>query len=313
MTNRKSTKDNTSYLFSRYVWLVDLIHRHEAITFDEIDNHWQRSSLNWDGNPLPLRTFHNHRQAVEQMFDINIECDKRNGFRYYIDGAEDMEQDGPRSWLINSLAVNNILSESRQLKERILFEQIPSGQKYLTIILEAMKENRVAEINYKRFWRNESLTYLVHPYCVKVFKQRWYMIAFNPLKDKLLTYSLDRIQGISITDETFLLPEDFNGEQYFHDSFGIIVQEELQAENVLLKVHPDKVQYFETLPLHHSQHIERIESNYAVFTYYLRPSFDFIQEILSHGADVEVLQPEWLREEIIKTIAIQYNTYKAKK
>lgn len=309
MTNRKSTKDNTSYLFSRYVWLVDLIHRHEAITLEEINNHWQRSSLNPDGNSLPLRTFHNHRQAVEQMFDINIECDKRNGFRYYIDGAEDMEHDGPRSWLLNSLAVNNIISESRRLKERILFEQIPSGQKYLTGILEAMKENRVVEISYKRFWRNESLTYLVHPYCVKVFKQRWYMIAFNPLKDKVLTYSLDRIQDISLTDDTFLFPEDFNGEQYFHDSFGIIVQEELQAENVLLRVRPDKAQYFETLPLHHSQHIEKTESDHIVFGYYLRPTFDFIQEILSHGADVEVLKPQWLREELKKIIIQQLQAY----
>ena len=191
----------------------------------------------------------------------------------------------------------------------ILFEQIPSGQKYLTAILEAMKENRVVEISYKRFWRNESLTYLVHPYCVKVFRQRWYMIAFNPLKDKVLTYSLDRIQGISLTDDTFLFPEDFNGEQYFHDSFGIIVQEELPAENVLLRVRPDKAQYFETLPLHHSQHIEKAESDHTIFGYYLRPTFDFIQEILSHGADVEVLKPQWLREELKKIITQQLQAY----
>lgn len=310
MNKRSSSKDNTSYLFNRYVWLVDLIHRNESITFEEIDNHWQRSSLNWDGSTLPLRTFHNHRQAIEQMFDINIECNKQNGFRYYIDGKESLEQDGARSWLLNSLAINNILSESRQLKERIIFEKIPSGQKYLTTILEAMKENKVIEITYQNFWREKAYTFLVHPYCIKVFRQRWYLISYSPSKEKILIYSLDRIQNISITDDKFVLPDNFSGEEYFYNSFGIIVEDELKPEVVSLKVAALKDKYINSLPLHHSQ--QSVESNayYTIFNYYLRPSFDFIQEILSHGADVEVLKPEWLREEIRKTITLQYNKYK---
>ena len=79
MENKRSSKDTMSNLFNRYVWLVDIIYRRGEITFEEINEYWQRSLLNMDGEDIPLRTFHNHRKAIEQMFDINIECDKRNG------------------------------------------------------------------------------------------------------------------------------------------------------------------------------------------------------------------------------------------
>ena len=85
MKNRKSSKDNMSNLFNRYVWLVDTIYRRGRITFEEINERWMRSQLNETGDEIPLRTFHNHRKAIEQMFDINIECDKRDGYVYYIE------------------------------------------------------------------------------------------------------------------------------------------------------------------------------------------------------------------------------------
>lgn len=135
MEKKKSSKDTTSNLFNRYVWLVDIIYRRGKITFEEINEYWQRSLLNLDGEDLPLRTFHNHRQAIEQMFDINIECDKRNGYKYYIENTDDMERGGVRSWLLNTFAVNNLINESHKLKQRILFEKIPSGQMHLTSII----------------------------------------------------------------------------------------------------------------------------------------------------------------------------------
>jgi hypothetical protein len=127
MGKKKNSKDSTSNLFNRYVWLVDIIYRRGKITFEEINEYWQRTLLNIDREDLPLRTFHNHRQAIEQMFDINIECDKRNGYKYYIENTDDMEHGGVRSWLLNTFAVNNLINESHKLKRRILFEKIPSG------------------------------------------------------------------------------------------------------------------------------------------------------------------------------------------
>ena len=80
-------------LFNRYIWLVDTIYRAGKITFEEINERWKRNAMS-RGEDLPVRTFHNHRAAIEELFDINIECDKRGGYRYYIENADDMEQGG---------------------------------------------------------------------------------------------------------------------------------------------------------------------------------------------------------------------------
>ena len=141
-------------LFPRYIWIVDTIYRAGKITFEEINERWLCNELS-EGKKLPLRTFHNHRTAIEELFDINIECDKCNGYTYFIENKDDMEKGGVRSWLLNTFAVNNLINESHKLKHRILFEQIPSGQQYLTPIIEAMRDELTLEITYRSFWRDE--------------------------------------------------------------------------------------------------------------------------------------------------------------
>jgi hypothetical protein len=309
MEKKKSSKDSASNLFNRYVWLVDIIYRRGKVTFEEINDSWQRSLLNIDGEDIPLRTFHNHRKAIEQMFDINIECDKRNGYKYYIENTEDMEKGGVRTWLLNTFAVNNLINESHKLKQRILFEQIPSGQKFLTPIIEAMRDGLVIEITHQSFWRSEPATFEVHPYCIKIFRQRWYLIAYNPYVKLILIYGLDRIKNIVITDSRFRLPADFDAETFFADCFGIIALDETKAEKVLIKAYKNQDSYIKALPLHHSQKEEETTPDYAVFSYYIRPTYDFRQELLSHGADVEVLSPGWFRNEIAEIVAKQAGIY----
>ena len=305
----KTAKDSTSNLFNRYVWLVDIIYRRGKITFEEINEYWLRSSLNFNGDDLPLRTFHNHRKAIEQMFDIIIECDKRNGYKYYIENSEDMERGGVRSWLLNTFAVNNLINESHKLKQRILFEQIPSGQMYLTPIIEAMRDSLSLEITYKSFWYETAYTFEVYPYCVKVFKQRWYVVAYSLGKDRIFIYALDRIKAMTITDNKFVLPTDFDGESFFADCFGVIAGDDQKAEKVLIKVYANQNRYIRSLPLHHSQKEEENSADYSIFSYYIRPTSDFQQELLSHAGYIEVLSPEWLREEMKREVENMNSNY----
>lgn len=284
-------------LFNRYIWLVDTIYRADGITFEEINEKWLRSSMS-EGLDLPLKTFHNHRKAIEDMFDINIVCDKRGGYKYYIENADDMEKGGVRTWLLNTFAVNNLINESHHLKRRIVFEQIPSGQNFLTPVIEAMRDGMSIEIKYKSFWRQDEYTTEVEPYFVKVFKQRWYLIARNKIKDAIRIYALDRIRALSQTGNAFVMPKDFSPEEYFYNSFGIISQDNCPPEIVELKVYGTQKEYFRTLPLHHSQEEVENADGYSIFRYYLSPTYDFIQEILSHGCEVEVLSPQHLRDEV---------------
>lgn len=311
---KTSSKDNTSHLFKRYVWLVDTIYRHKKISFDKINDCWRDSSLNDDEKQFPKRTFNNHLEAIRQMFDIEILCDKKAGYTYYIENVDDMEQGGVRSWLLNTFAVNNLINESHKLKHRILFENIPSGQQYLTPIIEAMRDSKTITITYQSFWKDRGATFEVEPYCVKVFRQRWYVVARNLGYNALRTYSLDRISDLEINDKKFKMPRSFDPEEYFAHCFGIINEENKEAEIVDIKVWNgdyNKVKYLKSLPLHSSQKKHKITKEYTIFRYYIKPTFDFLQELLSHSPEIEVLQPEWFRKEIKDIIKIQAKLYKS--
>lgn len=299
---RTSSKSNAAMLFNRYVWLVDTIYRAGRISFEEINERWQRSSLNETGEELPLKTFHNHKNAIQQMFDINIECDRRAGYLYYIEHAEDMERGGVRTWLLNTFAVNHLINESHHLKRRILFEEIPSGQRFLTQIIEAMRDSLTMDMSYQSFWNEKPFQFEVEPFCVKAFRQRWYVVARSVTDGRLRIYSLDRIVSLQTTDRPFTLPEDFNPQAYFADSFGIAVDESYKPEQVRVRVSGIQRQYLRTLPLHTSQQETEIMNDSSVFEFYLRPTLDFRQELMAHAANtdgrIEVLQPQWLREEM---------------
>lgn len=297
---KRSCKDSTSNLFNRYVWLLNTIYQTGRITFEAINDRWTHSALNDTGEDLPLKTFHNHKNAIQQMFDINIECDRRGGYVYYIENVEDMEQGGIRSWLLNTFAVNNLIHESHHLKRRILFEEIPSGQRFLTSIIEAMRDSLRMEMTYHSFWHEESLTFEVEPFCVKVFRQRWYLVARNVCRDVVRVYGLDRIEILQITDIHFDLPSEFNAQRFFENSFGVIVDEEVPIERVRIRIAGIQRQYVRSLPLHASQQEIEIGEDESVFEYRLRPTVDFQQELLTNAVnaeeEMEVLEPLWLRK-----------------
>lgn len=306
---RQSSKESTSNLFNRYVWLVDTIYRVGHITFEDINEKWVASQLNGNGEDIPIRTFHNHRKAIEQMFDINIECDKRNGYTYYIENGEDMERSGVRQWLLNTFAVNNLINESHKLKHRILFEQIPSGQQFLAPIIEAMRDNNKIEITYQSFWSDKPKEIELCPYCVKVFRQRWYLVAYGDIYDDMRIFALDRLQELQISDKTFIYDTEFDAQRYFDDCFGIIMDEDIDATSVEIRVFDKKVKYLRVLPLHHSQEEIETTDNYSVFRYYIKPTYDFRQELLSQGAEVEVLSPKLFREEMKNIVADMKRCY----
>jgi hypothetical protein len=299
-----------SPLILRYIWLADVIARAGRISFRGIAACWRECSLSF-GEELPLRTFHNHRKAIEEMFDINIECDKST-HEYFIEDSEDLRKGELRNWLLSTFSVNNLLSESQKLRDRIMFEYIPSGQRYLAPIIEAMKEGVVLELKYQSFWATEPKLYTLEPYFVRIFKQRWYVIGRNCSLDKVRIFALDRIVELTKATKTFSYPAGFIPEAYFQDCYGIINDDETDVEEVVVKVSERQCQYMLVLPLHHSQTVLDRGKNYSTVRFYVKPSFDFKQELLSYGSDVEVLKPEWLRKEFAKTFQSLVDRYSKK-
>ena len=297
--------------FDRYVWLIDVINRHGHIAFKDISYLWSRSPLNTVGeNYLPERTFHNHREAILDTFGIEIKCNRSLG--YYIANSDDLEADGIRQWLLESLSMNNLLNETKDMRDRILFEKIPSSHKWLPVIVNAMRDGKVIEMTYQSFWKDEPCTFKAHPYCLKLFKQRWYMLAKSEGKDEPRIYSLDeRMINVVQTDQDYKLPAKFNAEKFFAEYFGIIVGTDCKSQTVKIRVDKDQEKYFDTLPLHDSQRKleEESDESYSIYRYHIVPTFDFKQELLSRGPAVEVLEPNEFREEIMDDIAKMASLY----
>ena len=288
--------------FKRYIWLVDLINRRKYVSFKEISEAWRRSPLNETGEPLSERTFFNHKDAIAGMFGIEILNDRSLGF--YI-GRSDVGSDETSDWMLHTLCLNNVLHENADMKDRILMEKVPSSERFLTDIISAMRDFRVIRLCYQSFRHPEPFCFNVRPYCVKYFKQRWYLLGDSDLG--LRIYSLDRFVDMEELEEHFEIPKGFDAEEYFGNYFGVIIGEE--PEDVKIRVVPDQVKYFRTLPLHGSQRETVQEDGSSVFSYHIAPTFDFVQEILSHGADVEVLEPAELRESIADIIAGMASRY----
>ena len=288
--------------FKRYIWLVDLINRRKYVSFKEINEAWMRSPLNETGDPLSERTFFNHKDAIAGMFGIEILNDRSLGF--YI-GRSDVGSDETSDWMLHTLCLNNVLHENADMKDRILMEKVPSSERFLTDIISAMRDFRVISLCYQSFRHPEPFCFNVRPYCVKYFKQRWYLLGDSDLG--LRIYSLDRFVDMEELEEHFEIPKGFDAEEYFGNYFGVIIGEE--PEDVKIRVVPDQVKYFRTLPMHGSQRETVQEDGSSVFSYHIAPTLDFVQEILSHGADVEVLEPAELRESVADIIAGMASRY----
>jgi hypothetical protein len=299
-------------LLNKYVWLVETIYRAKKISFEDINRKWLYNDLS-EGMELSKRTFHKWRIAVEEMFGLIIENENKGQYRFYIQNADELKNGTLRSWLFNTLSVNNLLLDNMSIKNRILLEKIPEGQDYLPVILNALKKNQQLTMTYQSYWRNESNTFEVEPYCLKMFHQRWYLVARSPYYDKVMIYALDRIDNLEPTDVTFPYPEDFSPQEFFEDCFGIIVDADYEPEDVRLKVSAGQANYLRSLHLHESQEEVECTPDYSIFQLHVRPVFDFQQELLSMGEDVEVLSPQWFRKEMAEKIKRMYHKYNADK
>jgi len=310
----------------RNIWILSELYQHpKGLTYKEFAERWERSSLNSRQTTLPKRTFADCLRAIEEAFDVSISSDARNGYRYKITGRDWLQKDTVKDWLLSAFAINGLLQDSHGLRDRVICEDIPSGNDYLLEVLKAMRENRVLAVTYQDYYDKEPREILLEPYCVRVFRQRWYAVGVmenEPKKEepteltnqgRMRRYALDRIVTLEQTDATFKMPQDFSVDDYFADAFGIIVEpEEYDVETIHLKVYDinHRREYLRSLPLHHSQREIEQTTNYSVFELRLAPTYDFVQAILAMGNEVEVLSPEYVRCEIRKRVTDMYQLYK---
>ena len=286
-------------LIRRYVWLIETIRRAGRISLQEINRQWKKSSLHDDKDAdFPERTFHRHREAITDLFDIEILCDRSNGNVYYIGNEEILEKPSFTSYLFNGLAIDNQLIDNPDIKERIQYEETPGGSKYLPVIIEAIAKNSIIKLSYRSFNDRRLKEFIVEPYGLKQSARRWYLIAHIPDYETLTVFALDRIESSDITDEKFKFDKNWNLNSYFDEVIGVNLEEDYAVDNVRVRVYGHQRHYIESLPLHKSQKLVKREKEYSEYSFRLRPEYEFQHEILKMGFNAEVLSPQWFRDEI---------------
>lgn len=284
-------------LFQQYIWLVNTIYRAGKISLEEINRKWLDTDLS-EGLPLARSTFNRHKDAIEDMFGIYIECDKRDGFKYYIGNAEVLEEDTIQNWMLSTMSVNSVLAESKAVADRILLEQIPSDGDALHIWIDAMKRGVQVIVTYHKYGSDHETQMKIEPYCVKLFKRRWYGLANSIKSDFCFTLAFDRIKTIELTDEKFEVAPDFDAETCFKECYGILRDDDVPMQTVRIRAYGDEVYYLRDLPLHPSMKEVETAAEWSDFEMQLRPSSDFLTPLLSRGALIKVIEPQWLANEI---------------
>ena len=296
--------------FKSYVWLLETLQSRGPLTLKEIKKLWINCSINEDGKELATRTFANHIASIADIFGIDIKCDRRDN-TYCIENTEDLNGRGIRNWMLNALSLKSLLAEGTSLHDRIFFDEVPSKDKFLSVIIQAIRDGKKLDIRYQSFRKPNEDHFVFEPYFLKEFKRRWYLYGYKGDPNGCRMLALDRMITATITSENFIMPKEFSTDGYFGNIYGVRVYSDMKPEKVLLKVSSMQTKYFRSLPLHRSQEEIETHDEYSVFSYFLTADYDFKQDVLSYGKEVEVLAPQSLRDAIAATINHLSETYNA--
>ena len=301
-----------SKTYYRYIWLLDTLLNSSPLTIDEINMLWEDCPLS--NGPIPLRTFHEQRKGIKEMFGVEIVCDRSHGNVYYVKNPEVLEKQKVAKWLLHKYSIPQEFATFNSMKDRVLLEEIPLGTTLLNPIIEAMQKNVELQIDYQRYESEQEEYNLqefhVQPYALKVFNRRWYLLGYIKEKHDLRTIALDRILDLKILSTSFELSEDFDARKYFANVVGIFVNNDLPVTKVMIRAYGIQAEYLRSTPLHKSQAEGRSKyREFAEFTYRLCITPELVSQLLAMGDKVEVLEPATLREIIKEQLQSVLNRY----
>lgn len=298
-----------SKTYIRYIWLLDTISWSKIpLTYDHIVKIWESSPYAGMGG-LPIRTFHEHRKGIEEMFGVIIECDKSRGYTYYIKNPEVLKQNSYAQMLLRKYSVPQDFSTFNMMRDRIVLEEIPHGTAYVDDIVEAMRSNKELIIDYQRY-EGRRETFTMQPYALKVYNRRWYVLGYAKERGTIRHLALERFLDLQTTTTKFEFPTDFDPRKYYNNVVGIYVDDQLPVVNLRLRVYGVQVEYVRMMPLHKSQ--SEVASKYgefAEFTYRVCLTPELKSKILAMGPNVEVIEPADYREEIKNEISLTLKRY----
>jgi len=201
--------------------------------------------------------------------------------------------------------------KERELEKIILFESNDqaSGVQWISDVLKAIRSRTVLEFTYENIYKNTFNRYRIHPYLLKEYRSRWYLIGWSPEKKDIRTFGLDRVTALDSTNDSFTKRKDFEPDLFFRYSFGITEHAE-QPQSIELWCSPILSKLLLRQPLHATQKKVKEQETGTTFKFRLLITEDLIQLLLSYNTHVRVLQPQRLRDELVQRLQATLNRYR---
>lgn len=287
--------------FKFCLWLLDKLSR-GRMTFREISDEWDRASVNDKRTPLTPRSFLRYRNTTEELFNVNIDCYKPKN-EYFLDTTSMEEID---RWTLSALRLQN-LSSMAELRKVIMLEPPPAGSELVRQLAEACKDGKLVSTDYKSHYQ-EIKHHTIIPLFLRLFKQRWYLTGQYPGSERYITMMLERMSNIEIGGESVANDtEAASPEEFFKDCYGVIRQHE--PIEIIIRAFWPQDKYLMEVPIHPSQKVIAETPNWTDFSLYVRPTYDFKQELLWHRDKLTVLSPASFREDMIDILERMLKSY----
>lgn len=295
--------------WERCLWIISVFNEYGDFSLKELNERFMRYSLNYDGEEISERTFNRDREFIASSFQIDIEYDARIR-KYSLRNKEVIEENPIYRYLLSSLHINNLSAMAIKHKDKIMLQNPPTGVELLHTVLNAIDQGRTLCFDYVSYYaKDRTLHFELIPAFVRLFEQRWYLIGEFTDRSQTRVLALERMHNLTIGEKQLSASPNITPQEFYDGCFGVI-RDDKQAQTIKLKIYDKQVDYIRSLPLHASQQEIETGKDYAIFQYYFRPSFDFVQEILWHRDKVEVIEPKILRDEVISLLRQMAERYK---
>jgi predicted DNA-binding transcriptional regulator YafY len=200
--------------------------------------------------------------------------------------------------IMNTMKIHRYLEKHPDAR-CVGFENFPviRGQELLPVILDAILGQKALSIDHQRFDTDETHHHTLHPYYLKEYRNRWYVVGYTASKKQIQSFGLERISSLRVLDGTPFVSRPFDPEAYFRDCIGVMVAAE-PAADITLRFMVKQGMYILTQPIHESQKVVDHSKDHITVSLHVVPSFEFLSLVTGWGAAVEVLSPVWLREKV---------------
>lgn len=208
---------------------------------------------------------------------------------------------------------DHVYSQKESQKPVIDFEKNENlkGLEFLDRLYQAIISRKAIKMTYQSFKARSANSFDFHPYLLKEFRNRWFVIGAKNRNANLLNLALDRIIKIEESDKKYISRYDFDAKLYFKDAIGVTVDPNQQAEQVVLFVTHKHAPYVLTKPLHWSQKTIDKDNYGVTISLSVQHNFELEKEILSLGDGIKVIAPNRLKrnvEERLNAAIDLYNT-----